>query len=249
MLGFVPLIKSNKSKYAFRAFSDDNPDIGFTEAIRTVRTSLVLASLENPFKVIIVTSSVPGEGKSTLALNMADAMGQMEKVLLIDGDMRKPTVGKALGLPSSTVGLSNAIVGKAKLDSCIQRIPGMQIDILSSGMVPSNPLELLGSMRFKQLLEELKQRYDRIIIDSAPLHIVSDAKILSSYADSLIYVVKSDSTPLNIVSKGINGLRSVNAPITGAVLNQVDLQKASQYDAYYGVYEQGYGYIAGDKSK
>ena len=248
MLGFIPFIQANKSKYAFRAFSDDNSDIGFTESIRTIRTSLVLASLENPFKVIVVTSSVPGEGKSTVALNMADAMGQMEKVLLIDGDMRKPTVGKALGLPSSTVGLSNAIVGKAELSACIQRIPGMQIDILSSGMIPNNPLELLGSVQFKQLLEEMKQRYDRIIIDSAPVHIVSDAKILSSYADSLIYIVKSDSTSLNIVSKGVNSLRSVNAPITGAVLNQVDLKKASQYDAYYGVYEQGYEYVAGGGS-
>ncbi|MGH1485638.1 MAG: GumC family protein [Cellvibrionaceae bacterium] len=248
MLGFVPYIKSNKSKYAFRAFGDDSNDMGFAESIRTIRTSLVLASLESPFKVIVVTSSVPGEGKSTLALNMAEAMGQMEKVLLIDGDMRKPTVGKALGLPSSTVGLSNAIMGKAKLDSCTQRVPGMQIDIMSSGMIPNNPLELLGSSRFKRMLEDLKGKYDRIIIDSAPVHIVSDAKILSSYADSLIYVVKSDSTPLNIVSKGVKSLRSVNAPITGAVLNQVDLKKASQYDTYYGVYEQGYDYITDGKS-
>jgi capsular exopolysaccharide synthesis family protein len=218
--------------------------MGFAESIRTIRTSLVLASLESPFKVIVITSSVPGEGKSTVALNMAEAMGQMEKVLLIDGDMRKPTVGKALGLPSSTIGLSNAIVGKAKLDSCTQRVPGMQIDIMSSGMIPNNPLELLGSSRFKAMLEELKSRYDRIIIDSAPVHIVSDAKILSSYADSLVYVIKSDATPMNIVKKGVKSLRSVNAPITGAVLNQVDLKKASQYDTYYGVYEQGYDYIS-----
>lgn len=249
MLGFVPYLKANKSKYAFRVFSDaSNDDLGFAESIRTVRTSLVLASLENPFKVIVITSSVSGEGKSTVTLNMAEAMGQMEKVLLIDADMRKPTVGKALGLPSSAVGLSNAIVGKAQLESCIQCVPGMQIDILSSGMIPSNPLELLGSSRFKVLLEELKERYDRIIIDSAPVHIVSDAKILSSYADSLVYIIKSDHTPFNIVSKGVKSLRAVNAPITGAVLNQVDLKKASQYDAYYGVYEDGYNYISEGKS-
>jgi capsular exopolysaccharide synthesis family protein len=243
MLGFVPLLKSNKNKDALRCFGAKD-DAGFSESIRTIRTSIVLSSLENPFKVIVVTSSVPDEGKSTIALNIAEAMGQMEKVLLIDADMRKPTIARVLGLPSSTVGLSNVIVGKAKADACIHKVPGMEVDILLSGAIPNNPLELLGSARFGELLEQLKDRYDRIIIDSAPVHIVSDAKILSSHADALIYVIKSDSTPFNIVSRGIKTLRSINAPITGAVLNQVDLKKSSQYDTYYGVYEKGYDYIA-----
>jgi succinoglycan biosynthesis transport protein ExoP len=243
MLGFLPLDKSNKSDFAFRSFVNKSDKSGFAEAVRTIRTSLVLSSLDEPFKTIVVTSSVPGEGKSTVSLNIAEALGQMEKVLLIDADMRRPTMSKALGLTSSTVGLSNLISGKASVEECINRLPDSEIDVIVSGTIPNNPLELIGSKQFKQLLHALSKQYDRIIIDSAPVHMVSDAQILSSYADSVLYIVKSNSTPVGIASKGIKVLRSVNAPITGVVLNQVDVNKAGQYDSLYGVYEE-YGYTS-----
>ncbi len=248
MLGFLPLEKSNKSDYAFRAFVNQSDKSGFAESVRTIRTSLVLSSLDNPFKTIVVTSSVPGEGKSTVSLNIAEALGQMEKVLLIDADMRRPTMAKALGFSQSTPGLSNVISGKAKIDDCIHRLSDSEIDVIVSGSIPNNPLELLSSKQFKELLVSLQDQYDRIIIDSAPVHVVSDAQILSSYADSLLYIVKSNSTPLSIAAKGIKVLRSVNAPMTGAVLNQVDLKKASQYDSLYGEYKEQYGYVTEAKS-
>ena len=243
MLGFLPLDKSNKSDFAFRAFVNKADKSGFAEAVRTIRTSLVLSSLDKPFKIIVVTSSVPGEGKSTVSLNIAEALGQMEKVLLIDADMRRPTMSKALGLTPSTMGLSNLISGKAKIDECIHRMPDSEIDVIVSGTIPNNPLELIGSKQFKEMLDVLSEQYDRIIIDSAPVHMVSDAQILSSYADSVIYIVKSNVTPVGIASKGIKALRTVNAPITGVVLNQVDVNKAGQYDSLYGVYEE-YGYTS-----
>ncbi len=246
MLGFLPLDKNNKSEYAFRAFVNQNDKSGFAEAIRTIRTSLVLSSLDNPFKTIVVTSSIPGEGKSTVSLNIAEALGQMEKVLLIDADMRRPTMSKALGLAQTTMGLSNLIAGKAKLENCIHRLSDSEIDVIVSGVIPNNPLELIGSKQFKALLETLKEQYDRIIIDSAPIHVVSDAQVLSSYADSLIYIVKSNSIPVGIAAKGIKLLRSVNAPLTGVVLNQVDINKASQYDSFYGIYKE-YSYTADSK--
>lgn len=241
MLGFLPLDKSNKSEYAFRAFLNQNDKSGFAEAIRTIRTSLVLSSLDKPFKTIVVTSSIPGEGKSTVSLNIAEALGQMEKVLLIDADMRRPTVAKALGLSGSNLGLSNILTGQVTVEECTQRLPDSEIDLIVSGTIPNNPLELISSKKFRELLESLKDKYDRIIIDSAPVHMVSDAQILSSYADSLVYIVKANSTPVGIASKGIKTLHSVNAPITGVVLNQVDVNKASQYDSFYGVYKE-YGY-------
>lgn len=243
MLGFLPLDKSNKSGFAFRAFVNKSDKSGFAEAIRTIRTSLVLSSLDKPFKTIVVTSSVPGEGKSTVSLNIAEALGQMEKVLLIDADMRRPTMSKALGLAQSTMGLSNIIAGKAGVEDCIHRLPDSEIDVIVSGTIPNNPLELISSKQFKGLLESLQSQYDRIIIDSAPVHVVSDAQVLSSYADSLIYIVKANSTPVGIASKGIKTLRSVNAPLTGVVLNQVDVDKATQYDSSYGVYKE-YGYTS-----
>lgn len=247
MLGFLPLEKSNKSEFAFRAFVNKSDKSGFAEAIRTIRTSLVLSSLDEPFKTIVVTSSVPGEGKSTVSLNIAEALGQMEKVLLIDADMRRPTMSRALGLAKSTMGLSNIIAGKAGIEECIHRLPDSEIDVIVSGTIPNNPLELIGSKQFKEILETLQQQYDRIVIDSAPVHAVSDAQVLSSYADSLIYIVKSNSTHVGVAAKGIKVLRSVNAPITGVVLNQVDINKATQYDSLYGVYEE-YGYASEAKS-
>jgi len=247
MLGFLPLDKSNKSGFAFRAFVNKSDKSGFAEAIRTIRTSLVLSSLDKPFKTIVVTSSVPGEGKSTVSLNIAEALGQMEKVLLIDADMRRPTMSKALGLAQSTMGLSNIIAGKAGVEDCIHRLPDSEIDVIVSGTIPNNPLELISSKQFKGLLESLQSQYDRIIIDSAPVHVVSDAQVLSSYADSLIYIVKANSTPVGIASKGIKTLRSVNAPLTGVVLNQVDVDKATQYDSFYGVYKE-YGYTSNTAS-
>ncbi|MGH1438520.1 MAG: GumC family protein [Cellvibrionaceae bacterium] len=247
MLGFLPLDKSNKSDFAFRAFVNKTDKSGFAEAIRTIRTSLVLSSLDKPFKTIVVTSSVPGEGKSTVSLNIAEALGKMEKVVLIDADMRRPTMSKALGLSKSTMGLSNIIAGKASVEDCIHRLPDSEIDVIVSGTIPDNPLELIGSKQFKELLASLQETYDRIVIDSAPVHAVSDSQILSSYADSLIYIVKFNSTPVGVVTKGIKTLRTVNAPLTGVVLNQVDLSKAGQYDSAYTAYSE-YGYATNAKS-
>ncbi|MBX2809208.1 MAG: polysaccharide biosynthesis tyrosine autokinase [Cellvibrionaceae bacterium] len=242
MLGFLPLFKGRKNRQALRIFSQGNDQHGFSEAVRSIRTSIVLSSLEDPYKVILVTSSLPDEGKSTVSINLAEAMGQMEKVLLLECDLRKPSLTKALGIPSSTVGLSNILQGQAKLFDCTVQMPGSQIDIIPAGIVPQNPLELLGSRTFKQALSELKTRYDRIIIDSAPVHLVSDAQILSSQVDSLVYVVKSNVTSTSIAAKGIKMLQQVNAPLTGVVLNQVDIKKSTQYDSFYGVYAQNYGY-------
>ena len=118
------------------------------------------------------------------------------------------------------------------------------VQVLTSGVVPVNPLELLSSKRFAKVLEKLQQHYDRIIIDSAPTHAVSDAMVLSTYADALVYVVKADTTAAPLAAKGLKRLREVGAPITGVILNQVDTDKASQYGSYYAGYYDSYGYAS-----
>ncbi|MBX2808507.1 MAG: polysaccharide biosynthesis tyrosine autokinase [Cellvibrionaceae bacterium] len=248
MLGFLPLIKMKKNRNSLRIFNEQHDQHSFSESVRSIRTSLVLSSIENPYKVILVTSSVPDEGKSTVSVNLAEAMGQMEKVLLLECDLRKPSLAKGLGISTAAVGLSNALQGQAKLSDCIVQVPGSQIDIMPAGAVPQNPLELLGSRTFKQALNELKPRYDRIIVDSAPVHLVSDAQILSSQVDALVYVVRSNVTSASVASKGIKMLQQVNAPLTGVVLNQVDVKKSMQYDSFYGVYAQNYSYADAPKN-
>lgn len=179
-----------------------------------------------------------------MALNLAEAMGQMEKVLLIDADMRRPALARMLGMPSSSLGLSNIVSGKVKVNECVHRLPDSEIDVILAGTIPTNPLELLGSKKFSELLNSLNATYDRVIIDSAPVHVVSDAKILSSKADTMVYVVKANSTQIRIAKKGLALLNDVHASVSGVVLNQVDLNKSSQYDPYYSIYKQQYGYVA-----
>lgn len=243
MLGFLPLVKSNKTEHAFEGFLLDGSS-NFAEAVRTIRTGLMLSNLDEPHKITVVTSSVPNEGKSTVSLNLAAAIGQMEKVLLIDADMRRPTLAKTLGLPRATPGLSNLVAGTADLKDCVRRLPNSTVDVITAGVVPLNPLELLASKRFGQVLQKLSEHYDRILIDSAPTHAVSDAMVLSTYADALVYVVKADDTAAPLAAKGLSRLREVGANITGVVLNQVDVDKTARYGSYYSGYYQNYGYTS-----
>jgi capsular exopolysaccharide synthesis family protein len=157
--------------------------------------------------------------------------------------MRRPSVGKTFGFPVGTPGLANVIAGNNSFAEVTQHVDG--IDVISAGTVPPNPLELLSSKRFDELLTELEGQYDRIIIDSAPTQAVSDAVVLAQHANAVIYVVKSDATKVPLVRGGVGQLLQHNAPITGVVLNQVDIKKAQKYGYSYGGYYDYYGYSKG----
>ncbi|MGH8492505.1 MAG: GumC family protein [Moraxellaceae bacterium] len=247
MLGLLPVAKRRQDAIAGRPLFLENDQQGFSEAVRTVRTGVVLSGLDTPHQIVVVTSSVPGEGKTTTSVNLAVAMAQMEKVLLIDADMRRPTISKTLGIPGSSPGLSNLVAGTAEMEQCIHHHEEGNVDILTAGLIPPNPLELLSSRRFRDVLHQLAQQYDRIVIDSAPTLAVSDALVLSTLANAVIYVVKSDATAFHSARSGISKLRRVNAPLTGVVLNQVNLSKATKYGSYYGYYDY-YGYKAKEEA-
>lgn len=246
VLGILPLIKKADRKQIANLFTSDS-DKSFSESIRTIRTSVVLSAMDEPHKILVVTSSVPGEGKSTVAANLAFALGQMEKVLLIDADMRRPTLAKNFGFAIGTPGLANLIAGTAKLEECIKEVDG--VDVLSAGAVPPNPLELLSSERFGKVIEFLRNKYDRVIIDSPPTQAVSDAMVLGTLANALIYVVRSEHTAKPLVVKGVGQLLQSNAPVTGIVLNQVDIKKAQKNGYSYGGYYDYYGYSESSQVK
>lgn len=239
VLGILPQLKIQERSELARMFTTDK-EKSFSESIRTIRTGVVLSGMDHPHKVMVITSSIPGEGKSTVSANLAFALGQMERVLLIDADLRRPTLAKSFEFPVGTPGLANLIAGTARLEECIQQVDG--IDMICAGTVPPNPLELLSSPRFAKAVEVLKNKYDRIIIDSPPTQAVSDAIVLSTFADSLLYVVKSASTHIPLVEKGVGQLLQNNAPVKGIVLNQVDIKKAKRYGYSYGGYYDYYGY-------
>ena len=250
MLGILPLIKNGflgkvGARLPLNPLQIEDKKGTFFESVNTIRTAISIDDATNPRKVIVVTSSVPGEGKSTTAINLAYSMAQLERVLLIDCDMRRPSLGSALGTPKDSPGLTNLITGTATARQCIKRgaFDG-HVDVLTTGPLPEQPLELLSSKRFEKILEKLGEYYDRIVIDSAPTQAVSDALVLSKMCDALVYVVKSHDTELNLVKRGIQRLRQVNAPLAGVVITQVDIDKIVSYggDYYYQGYYDYYGY-------
>jgi len=222
------------------------PKSAFAESVRTARTGIMLSNLDTKHKILIVTSSIPNEGKTTFAINQAFALGQMAKTLLIDADMRRPSIAKSLGLSDEAPGLSELVSGERDLDECINdhlSEDGRNVDIIVSGVVPPNPLDLLSSSRFGELLEQLSQEYEYIVIDSAPTIAVSDALVLAKYASGVLYVVKANATPYQLVREGLKRLRQIKAPVHHFILNQLDIHKPSKYYGYgYGYGKNYYGY-------
>jgi len=240
LLGALPAIKLKKDHVGPYLGYLEDVQSGFSEAVRSIRTGLVLSGLQKPHKITVVTSTNPGEGKSTVAINLAVALAQMERVLLIDADLRRPSIAAAFTLPSGTPGLSNVLAQSHQLEDCLQKIEA-GFDVLPAGIVPANPQEMLSTSGFKQLVTHLSEQYDRIIIDSAPVNAVSDSLILATLADSLVYVVKADVTPQKLALNNIALIRNNHLPLTGVVLNQMDTKKQDSYGKE-GYYKNYYGY-------
>ena len=245
MLGYLQKVAGfgKKSMTSELAFLNDSQSL-FSESIRTIRTSVMMSALDSAKKVIVVTSSVPSEGKTTVCFNLACALAQVNKsVLLVDGDMRRPKIGRLVGREKGAPGLSNMVSGVAPISDCIIKHEQGGFHVLTAGFIPPNPLELISSTKFADVLDKLKEAFDVVLIDSPPVGLVSDALVLTQVANEVIYVVKADSTPYQLARSGIKRLAMVNAPVLGVVLNQLDLERAEKY---YGEYS-GYGRYSGYK--
>lgn len=211
---------------------EKDPNSVASESYKTLRTNIQYSSFDKEYKTIVVTSSVPGEGKTNTVGNLALAFSQGEKkVLLIDCDLRKPALHKRFKV-SNSMGLSDVLIGKETLDNVVYRRNG-NLDILTSGKIPPNPSEMLGSKAMSEFLKEASIYYDTIILDAPPVLAVSDAQILSTKVDGTIVVVKAEKTRKEEVQNSINQLRKVNATIIGTVLNGVDNSRNKHY-YYYG---------------
>lgn len=227
----------------------DKPNSIFAEAMRSARTGVMLSAIDQTHRILLVTSSLPAEGKTTVAINLALAHSQTQRTLLIDADMRRPAVGRGLELAPAAKGLSNLVSGSAPLAECLQVLDGSQLSIIPAGTLPPNPLELLMSERFRQTLAELSTQFETIIIDSPPVELVSDALVIGAEATGVIYVVKAHETPYQLVRKGLQRLHHAQGHLLGIALNQFDFARAEKYHGEYsgyGKYGYGkYGYRAG----
>lgn len=233
VVGVVPFDKSRRLSAAV-SFENDNSPV--SESFRKLRTNLQFLSVDNPPKIIVVTSSVPNEGKSTTAINIALALAEADhSVLLVDGDMRRPSLAKYLDLVGS-VGFSNVLSGRAPLDEVLQETKFPNLTVLTAGPVPPNPSELLGSLAAKKLLVELRGLFDYIIIDTSPLLAVTDGAILATEADGALLLVRAGQTKREQLSHSVGILNNVGATLLGAVLALVPMRGTSaySYNYYYG---------------
>lgn len=220
-------------------YMTSEPKSPTAEAFRTIRTGLLLSSATKQLKVILLTSATPNEGKTTTAVNLAVAMAQMgEKVLIIDGDLRRHNLHDFFDIDGET-GIADVIIDPGKLSQAIVRLAEYpNLNILPGGKTPPNPSEILGSERMKELIARMRQHYDRVIIDSPPLLAFSDPLILSSLADGVILVVWGGKTAAELIRKAISHLRGIEAKILGVVLNKIDTTRHSYY--YYPYYSYYY---------
>jgi capsular exopolysaccharide synthesis family protein len=204
------------------------------ESFKALRTSVLLSSSDKPPGSIVVTSVMPGEGKTMISANLAG-----QRVLLIDGDMRKPRLHTIFKLESSFGGLSTYLAGAVNSEKIFQQGPLPALSIISSGPLPPNPSELLSSARLRALLNEVRDKFDTIIFDSAPIISVTDSLIIGRAVDGVIVVTRAAATTYDVVQRGLKSLTDVNSNILGMVVNGFDARK---YRYYYGKdYSQYYG--------
>lgn len=215
------------------------PLSAFSESIRSLHAGLQLSNIDRPPKVILITSSVPNEGKTSIAVSLARLASKGgSRVILIDGDLRHPSVGRVFSPRKPEAGLVEVLAGKRDLASVSYRDPISPLEFVPVASPPANPADILASQAMKKLIEFLRQHYDLIVIDAAPVLPVSDTRLLSRLADKVVYVIRWDATPREAVLSGIKLLRDANADIAGTILNQADLRR----HALYGYGDSTYGY-------
>lgn len=234
LIGTIPFDKVRQNRPG-SSFHGDRSAIA--EAFRKLRTNLQFLAVDNPPRVIVVTGSAPTEGKSTTAINIAMALADAGKnVVLVDGDLRRPMLDQYLGLVGAA-GLSTVLSGAALLSEVIQTTKFPRLALLASGATPPNPSELLGSQAAKRILAELGAHFDYVIVDSPPLLVVTDGAILAANSDGAVVVAQFERTKREQLAHSVGILQDVGASLLGVVLNMAPKRGSDTY--YYTEYSQG----------
>jgi capsular exopolysaccharide synthesis family protein len=222
----------------------ERPKSAVAECCRAIRTNILFMSPDRPLRTILVTSSGPQEGKSTTSINLAVTMAVGgNRVLLIDTDLRRPRLHRAFGVPAEH-GMSTLILGESRVEDVVKSTQVPNLWIIPCGPLPPNPAELLHASRFKEIMAELSERYDRLVFDSPPLNVVTDAAVLSARVDGTVLVARSERTTRDMLSRARRQLHDIKAPILGCILNEVDLSGPDGGKGYY--YYRRYGYYYGE---
>lgn len=235
LLGIIPKFQQiETSPFKEIAFEDKSGKNLAVEAFRSLRTNIKLSNPDSRLKIMLVTSSVPHEGKTIVSSNLAASYSVAgKKVLIIDADMRKPRVHKVFGLKNEK-GLSTLIVGEHSMDDVINKNVYEGLDVVTAGIIPPNPAELLESARFADILKEFSEIYDVVIIDTPPLTPVSDAATIAPLTDGLILAVNISSTPRDIFKSVIANISKPGITRLGVVVNNIDFKQEKKFKSYYG---------------
>ncbi len=220
-----------------------NAPFQFSEAYKSLRTNIEFLSAADDCKTIMVTSSVPNEGKSNVAINLAITLADSGKrVVLVDCDMRKSTISRYLHIPRDHMGLTNIITGKecTPLANAMVNYKDLGIVVMPVGTRPPNPAELLATKAVESTFDALKQVYDYIIVDTPPVSVVTDAAVLCKYVDGVLLVVRPGITTIQGAQLSKKNLEAVNARILGVVMNGYNVKKAGKKDGYYYSYSYEY---------
>jgi non-specific protein-tyrosine kinase len=228
--------------------SCSEPRSPITEAFRALRTNIQFSSVDKPLHTLLITSPSPAEGKSTIAVNLSVVLAQNNrKTVIVDGDLRRPRVHKVLGLKSRP-GITDLFVAdETRVENYIVDTCADNLFALPSGDIPPNPSELLGSEKLLSILEQLKHRFDIVLIDSAPVMAVTDSAVLAPKVDGVLLVVKPGVTQMTIARQAVELLQRGGANLLGVVLNEVEL-KRSRYAYYKGYYYASRSYLGDDEN-
>ncbi|WP_342077607.1 polysaccharide biosynthesis tyrosine autokinase [Yoonia sp. SS1-5] len=241
VIGQIPVVPARKRRKLLQ-YLQDKPNSAAAEAVRNLRTSILLANLDNPPKVILSTSSVPGEGKTTQSIALAQNLaGLGKKVLLVEGDIRRRVFQDYFDIPER-IGLLTVLLDETRLDEAVTHLPEFGFDVLLGEKSKTNAADLYSSDKFGRFLDTLRAEYDYVIIDTPPVLAVTDARIIARWVDATIYTVKWDSTSHRQVLDGLKSFRQVNVRVSGLVLGQISPKgmKRYGYGDSYGAYNSYY---------
>ncbi|HVL56599.1 MAG TPA: polysaccharide biosynthesis tyrosine autokinase [Burkholderiaceae bacterium] len=249
LLVALPKLTPQQLPKAHRVQHDD-PHSQFAELVRTLGTTLQLATTGVPHPVIGFTSTIPGEGKSTVSMNFALEQARTRSVLYIDLDLRRPAWSRILGLPEDGPGIATLLSGAASIEGCVRRVKGLKLSIMTAGKTPPNPMDMLTSPRLSDTIRLLQQRYDLIVLDTPPIHLVSDPLLIGRLCTGVVYIAKSEGAPVPVIRKNLQRLDAANVHVFGVVLNHHDFLKAERYHGeQYGYSRYGYDEYGNGREK
>jgi capsular exopolysaccharide synthesis family protein len=243
--------KHLNTKRTLELVTAKNMPFGYVEAYKSIRTNLKFLTATGEANSFVITSALGLESKSNTAINLAITMAEEnKKVIVVDGDLRKPIIHRLLNITTNGKGISGVLTGEVELKDALVHLNEFNIDVLPVGAVPPNPSELLSQKRMHDLIGYLKKQYDYVIVDAPPVSVVTDAAIIGGMVDGALLIVRSDYAPVEMVRLAKKKLEDVNVNIFGVILSRYNAKKGGKQSGYYYSYNNYYYYsYSSDKNR